>query len=68
MKAKFNGGPYDGLSLHVQENLQWINLPVTVCPAVAIENAITFTCQARYEVIMKNDFVWHYQFRSLSAP
>jgi hypothetical protein len=68
MRAQFAGGPYDGLTIHVKDNMQWINLPVSISPAIAIANAVTFTCHARYEVIMKNDFVWHYQFRSISAP
>jgi len=68
MRANFAGGPYDGLVLHVKDNLQWINLPVEVSPAIALENLTRFVCHARYEVIMKNDFIWHYQFRSISAP
>lgn len=68
MKAKFIDGPYDGLEVQVKDGLQWVLLQVHVSPAIQIANAQTFTCIARYELIMRNDVISHYRFRSISAP
>jgi hypothetical protein len=68
MKAEMIGGPYDGIQLQVKDDLQWIVLQVHVSPAIQVANAVTFTCLARYELIMKNDVISHFRFRSISAP
>lgn len=62
------GGPYDGLELNVSDQLQFLILQVHVSPAIQIANAVTFECLARYELIMKNDVISHFRFRSISAP
>jgi hypothetical protein len=68
MKAEMIGGPYDGIVLQVKDDLQWVILQVHVSPAIQIANSVTFTCLARYELIMKNDVTSHFRFRSISAP
>lgn len=68
MRAKFIDGPYDGLEVQVKEGLQWVQLQVHVSPAIQIADAVTYTCLARYELIMRNDYISHYRFRSLSGP
>lgn len=68
MRAKFIDGPYDGLEVQVKDDLFKIQLQVHVSPAIQIADAKTFTCLATYELIMKNDMIAHFRFRSISAP
>jgi len=66
MLARFGEGPYDGVSLHVKENLDHIILPVTVRTTLKMCER-TISAQALYRLVSSNDYECRYQFESLKA-
>jgi hypothetical protein len=71
MRARFVDGPYNEAILHVTQ-VDHILLPVTITPTLPRPDEppkdTVFHCQARYRLVMMNDYVATFQFEGIQAP
>lgn len=68
MRSRFCGGPYDKVILNVPM-LDHVQLPVWVTTGLPDHvEPREWLCQAKYQLIMKNDVEATYNFLSISAP
>jgi hypothetical protein len=62
--ARFGEGPYDGVSLHVKENVDHIILPIMVHTSLKMCER-TVSGQALYRLVSANDYECRYQFEAI---
>ena len=71
MRARFVDGPYNETILHVKEKMDHVLLPVSITPTLPqpeVRADQIFHCQARYRLVMMNDYVATFQFEGITAP
>jgi len=62
--ARFGEGPYDGVSLYVEKDLDHIILPLTIRTSLRMCER-TVSGQALYRLVSANDFELRYQFEAM---
>jgi len=72
MRARFVDGPYNEVILQVKEKIDHLLLPVTITPTLPrpeeAPSTAVFHCQARYRLVMMNDYVATFQFEGITSP
>lgn len=66
MRARFCNGPYDKITLYVQDGLDHIQLPVQLMTTL-LPDVKSFDGVARYDLSMKNDHEATFQFRGIEV-
>lgn len=64
MLAKFKGGPYDRIALHLPVALPYVNLPISVRTTLKMCDR-TLTTEVKYRCTASNDVEAEYEFEAV---